>query len=117
MAARDETQQVPVRSPKKGLARADDAAVEADDERFRLISIASARAPSGCSGHDWLMYRIAQGKNIITGYRRGDLKAASAEVETIVTSLNERRVSAKAKPGRKPGRPAAGSQPKDEPQI
>ena len=114
MAARDETQQVPVRSPKKGQARVDDA-VDVDDERFRLISIASARAPSGCSGHDWLMYRIAQGKNVITGYRRGDLKAASAEVETIVTSLNERRVSTKSKPGRKPGRVAAESPPKDEP--
>jgi hypothetical protein len=87
-------------------------AADADSERFRLISIGSARAPSGCSGQDWLVYRIAQGTNIITGYRRGELKTASAEVETIVTSLNERRVSAKQKPGRKAGRGAA--PPKDE---
>lgn len=86
---------------------------DTDDESFRVISITSARAPSGCEGRDWLVYRIAQGKNIITGYRRGELKTASAEVETIVTSLNQRRHSNKTKPGRKPGRREA--PPKDEP--
>ena len=111
----DETRRVHVRASKKSDASVD-ATADADSERFRLISIGSARAPSGCSGQDWLVYRIAQGKNIITGYRRGELKTASAEVETIVTSLNERRVSAKTKPGRKPGRAAAGSPPKDEPE-
>jgi len=87
---------------------------EADSERFRLISIGASRAPSGVTGHDWFMYRIAQGSNIITGYLRGELKTASAQVETIVTSLNERRISGKSKPGRKPGRAAAGSPPKEE---
>jgi hypothetical protein len=114
MATDDETRRAQARSSKKGAASVDVAAA-GDSERFRLVSIASARAPSGCSGQDWLMYRIAQGRNIITGYRRGELKAASAEVETIVTSLNERRVSAKSKPGRKPGQSAA--PPKEEPET
>src|SRR5262245_55124218 len=74
-----------------------------DGEAFRLVSITSVRAPSGCEGRDWLLYRIAQGPNVITGYRRGDLKTANAEVEKIVTSLNERRGSSKAKAGRKAG--------------
>lgn len=90
-------------------------AADPKDESFRLISIKSAPAPSGHSGKDWLVYRIAQGKNIITGYRRGELKTVSAEVATLVTSLNERRQSTKPKPGRKPGkRSAAETPPKDD---
>jgi hypothetical protein len=90
---------------------------DADGEDFRLVSITSARPPSGFEGRDWLMYRIAQGSNIITGYRRGDLKTATAEVELIVTSLNQRRGSSKTKPGRKPGpRSAAEAPPKDDPE-
>jgi hypothetical protein len=90
-------------------------APEASDESFRLISIKPAPAPSGHTGRDWLAYRIAQGSNIITGYRRGDLKAASAEVATIVKSLNERRHSSKPKPGRKAGgRSAAEAAPKED---
>jgi hypothetical protein len=78
-------------------------AAESGDESFRLISIKPAPAPSGHTGRDWLAYRIAQGKNIITGYRRGDLKAVTAEVAILVKSLNERRHSSKPKPGRKAG--------------
>jgi hypothetical protein len=113
MTPSEETRRVRARATKKGAASVDSAA-DAGNEGFRLISIGSARAPSGCSGHDWLVYRIAQGENIITGYRRGELKTASREVETIVTSLNERRVSAKTKPGRKAGQGAA--PPKEEPE-
>jgi hypothetical protein len=92
-------------------------AAAADGEAFRLVSITSVRAPSGCEGRDWLLYRIAQGANIITGYRRGDLKTANAEVEQIVISLNERRRASNAKAGRKPGaKSAAEAPPKDEPE-
>jgi len=62
-----------------------------DDETYRLISIDAVRAPEGCAGSDWHIYRIAQGRNAITGYRRGDLVRVTAEVETIVTALNGRR--------------------------
>jgi hypothetical protein len=57
---------------------------------FRLISIASIAAPNGSGGNDWFMYRIAQGDNMVTGYRRGSRDSATVEVERIVEGLNER---------------------------
>ena len=69
---------------------------ESADPAYRLVSIAAARAPSGCAGKDWFVYRITQGRNnLITGYRRGDLRTATAAVEQIVINLNERRLWAK----------------------
>ena len=62
-----------------------------DHEPYRLLSIDAVRAPEGCMGNDWHVYRIAQGENGITGYRRGDLAGVRADVETIVTALNGRR--------------------------
>ena len=117
MAAGDDTRRVRAGAAKKRDAGGDEAAAapDQDSERFRLLSITSTRAPSGFTGHDWLVYRIAQGENIITGYRQGELKTATAEVETIVRSLNERRGSTKTKPGRKAGGAAAAQPPKDEP--
>lgn len=83
---------------------------EADDsEAFRLVSIKQTPTPEGCVGRDWLVYRIAQGGNVITGYRRGDLPAATADVERIVVGLNERRVTRKGRPGPKPKSPAVTS--------
>jgi hypothetical protein len=69
----------------------------ADDERYRLISIDAVRAPEGCKGSDWHIYRILQGDNAITGYRRGDLAGVKADVETIVSALNGRRQWTKSK--------------------
>ncbi|HUQ52620.1 MAG TPA: hypothetical protein VM692_10385 [Gammaproteobacteria bacterium] len=115
MAAGDDTRRVREGAPKKRAASGESAgASDVDSERFRLLSITATRTPAGCSGHDWLVYRIAQGENIITGYRQGDLKTASAEVDAIVTSLNERRRSTKTKPGRKAGGAAAAAQPKEQ---
>jgi hypothetical protein len=82
-----------------------------DAEAFRLVGIQSTRPPEGCIGHDWLVYQIAQGKNVITGYRRGDLSSATAEVERIVIGLNERRVAGKNRPGPKPKPPAGAPAP------
>lgn len=65
--------------------------MRADDEQYRLVSIDTIRAPEGCTGHDWYIYRIAQGENGITGYRRGDLARVRTDVETIVLALNGRR--------------------------
>ena len=67
-------------------------------ERYRLISIDAADAPDGCSGGDWFVYRIAQGKNGITGYRSGSLESVSADVQSLVASLNGRRTWTKTKP-------------------
>lgn len=69
----------------------------ATDECYRLISIDAVRAPEDCVGSDWHRYRIAQGENGITGYRCGDLARVTAEVEAIVTALNERREWRKSK--------------------
>lgn len=67
------------------------------DEEYRLLSIVAVHAPEGCLGNDWHLYRIAQGENGITGYRRGNLAGVTAEVETIVTGLNGRRQWTKSK--------------------
>ena len=70
------------------------------------MAIKQAPTPEGCVGRDWLVYQIAQGSNVITGYRRGDLPAATADVERIVVGLNERRIAGKGRPGPKPKPPA-----------
>jgi hypothetical protein len=67
-------------------------------EAYRLVSIKPARrAPNGGAG-DWLVYSIAQGTNLITGYRQGGLAAVTAEVERIVAALNERHFKGRARP-------------------
>ena len=71
---------------------------EPADQRYRVISIGAVRAPEGCAGADWLSYRIAQGHNEITGYRRGTLESVRAIVETIVAALNSRRDWGKSEP-------------------
>ena len=76
------------------------------EEAYRLIAIEPARAPEGLAGRDWLVYRIAQGDNVITGYRQGDLRTVTGELEKMVTGLNERRVASKGKSGPKPKAPA-----------
>jgi hypothetical protein len=85
---------------------APNAADASDAEAFRLVEIRPARPPEGCVGRDWLVYQIAQGRNVITGYRRGDVGAVTADVEKIVVGLNERRVAGKSRPGPKPKPPA-----------
>lgn len=69
-----------------------------DGEGYRLVAIEAARTPEGCAGRDWFAYRIAQGKNSITGYRQGSHANVSAEVETILAGLNGRRRWNKGKP-------------------
>jgi hypothetical protein len=77
------------------------------DESFQLDSVATTKTPSGCTGRDWFVYRISQGRNVITGYRQGELKAVRLEIEQIVVGLNERRHTRKERPGPKRGRPPA----------
>ena len=72
------------------------------EEAYKLVGIEPVRTPEGCTGRDWHLYRIKQGENVITGYRQGDLRAATTEVERIVVGLNERRVASKGRPGPKP---------------
>ena len=83
-------------------------------ESYRVISIERTTAPSVGAGDDWFMYRIAQGKNTATGYRRGTREDVGAEVERIVSALNLRllvkghRYRSAGRPPKPPPR-AAGS--------
>jgi hypothetical protein len=61
------------------------------DDSYRLLSIARTNAPSGGEGRDWVEYRIVQGVNIITGYRRGSISSVTEDVKKVVEGLNERR--------------------------
>lgn len=62
-----------------------------EDEPYRVVSVESAETPAGCAGRDWFVYRIMQGANGITGYRRGNRESVRGDAETIVIALNERR--------------------------
>lgn len=68
-------------------------AIEQDvDDGYRLAGIDKTAAPSDDAEGDWFVYRIAQGANVITGYRRGELRAVTADLERMVKGLNERRI-------------------------
>jgi hypothetical protein len=71
---------------------------------YSLISIDPTTAPSGNTGDDWLVYRLAQGNNVVTGYRRGSRQNVTTEVERIVNAFNE-RLLLKGRPHRSAGRP------------
>lgn len=60
-------------------------------DEFVLVSLQRS-GPAGETDQDWMHYRIAQGKNMIDGYRRGSDAAVRAHVEGIVLALNERRI-------------------------
>jgi hypothetical protein len=80
---------------KATAAIAENAAVQS----YRLISIDCTAAPRGAAGDDWLVYRIAHGTNVVTGYRRGSHNNVAAEVERIVSAFNV-RLLAKGRPYR-----------------
>jgi hypothetical protein len=92
----------------------DESASSLDVERYRLLSIEAVRTPSGCTGRDWFVYRIAQGENAITGYRQGSRDSVSADVESIVSGLNGRRKWAKNKGESKSRSRAAAAQARAE---
>jgi hypothetical protein len=88
-------------------AAVDESGNDTRGEGYRLVSIEAVRAPPGCGGKDWFVYRITQGENAITGYRRGDRDRVGAEVDTIVAGLNGRREWTKRKKDAKGERRAA----------
>ncbi|MGH8221344.1 MAG: hypothetical protein ACREQZ_00070 [Woeseiaceae bacterium] len=61
------------------------------DAHYELISLVQSAPPPGTEGVDWFCYRIRQGINCITGYRRGNVQAVEEAVNGLVSSLNERR--------------------------
>lgn len=58
--------------------------------RYRLVSMDHAGAPEGATGDDWLVYRISQGTNIVTGYRRGAREDVDVALRLMVEALNSR---------------------------
>jgi len=82
------------------------AAADLPDDAYRLLSIQHGGAPSGSAGRDWYTYRISQGPNMITGYRRGSLESVTVEVDQIVVGLNERRVVRRGRVDLTPSRPS-----------
>jgi len=67
-----------------------DGAASAVLELYRLVSVESTSAPVRGVGDDWLLYRIARGTNVVTGYRRGTRASVTVDVEKIVEALNDR---------------------------
>jgi hypothetical protein len=79
--------------------------VDLEGTAFRLLSVRATSAPPGGVGRDWLEYCIGQGRNVIKGYRRGNLETVRDDVEKIVIALNERRRTFKSTSGTRRGRP------------
>ncbi len=59
---------------------------------YRLVSIQNTAPPAGASGSNWYFYEIAQGANLIHGYRQGSLKAVTMLVEENIALLNQRQL-------------------------
>lgn len=86
------------------------------DDGYRLAAVDKTAAPSGSTGGDWLIYRIAQGTNVITGYRRGELRSVTADLERMVKGLNERRIVNRGRVDltpKGPALPVAATSPRD----
>jgi hypothetical protein len=62
-----------------------------NDVPYELRTVHRADAPPGSEGKDWVRYEIAQGTNLITGYRQGSVSSIKRAAEEIVVGLNERR--------------------------
>ena len=84
-----------------GTERAPDAVIP---DAYHVVSIQRSSAPEGSAGHDWHVYRIAQGNNMICGYRRGNAATVTADVDRIVSGLNERRHFRRGRVDLRPGR-------------
>ena len=66
------------------------------DEHFELVSVTPTETPAGMEDGEWYCYEIAQGPNIISGYRSGSRRAVTQAAEEIVSQLNERRLGKRA---------------------
>lgn len=65
---------------------------EANQQPYKIESIAPANPPVGAEGSDWFHYVIVQGSNLINGYRQGSIESVTLEIEENVELLNERRL-------------------------
>ena len=62
-----------------------------NDEPYQLKAVNKSDPPAGSEGKDWVRYEIAQGTNVITGYRQGTVSSIKRAAQEIVVGLNERR--------------------------
>ena len=60
-------------------------------EPYQLSSVDKAEAPMEGDEGQWCRYTITQGKNVITGYKKGSRTAVTRAAKVIVADLNERR--------------------------
>ena len=52
---------------------------------YEIVSVEKTDPPPGTEGSDWYYYVIAQGPNIIRGYRQGALSAVKSAVAEAVS--------------------------------
>ena len=64
---------------------------------YEIVSVERTDPPPGTEGSEWHHYVIAQGPNIIQGYRQGGLDTVKNAVEEIVEQLNQRRSGKRAR--------------------
>ena len=81
---------------------------------YKLVSIERGSAPAPGVGDDWLVYRIARGANVLTGYRRGTRASVTLDVEKIVEAINQRLL---VRPRRVHIQLGKSSQPKPSSQV
>lgn len=68
------------------------AATPPKGDPYEIMSIKPSDPPSGFDGSNWFKYKIAQGSNVIRGYRSGNKQSVTTAVNMIVVQLNERRL-------------------------
>ena len=59
---------------------------------YKLKLIQQTAPPAGAGGSNWYFYEIAQGANIIHGYRQGSLKTVTMLIEENIALLNARQL-------------------------
>ena len=63
----------------------------ANQQPYKLKSLVASNPPAGAAGNNWFHYSIAQGSNIINGYRQGQLDSIYNDLTQNIEALNERR--------------------------
>ena len=58
---------------------------------YTLNSIISCTPPFQADGDNWFQYKIAQGSNMITGYKCGEYAHVLQSVEANIERLNQRQ--------------------------
>ena len=73
---------------KAAAAKTDESGV---GDPFELSGVDPIEPPVDGDTGKWCKYTIIQGKNVITGYKKGSRTAVTKAAKVIVADLNERR--------------------------